>query len=401
MSSVRVLAVGNMYPPHHQGGYELVWQAAMREARAEGHTVRVLTSVHREPGERPEEEPDVHRELRWYWDWDAYEFPEFSVPERARIELHNARLLRRHLDEFRPDVVAWWSMSCMSLSMIERVRRLGIPAVLVVHDDWLVYGWKFDQWIRMWRGRRLLVAPVAERVLRIPTNVDVCSAGRMLFNSRYTLERAAEAGIRQPDAEVVYPGIDERFLEPVEPRPWRWRLLYIGRIDRQKGVDTAVAALEHLPPEATLTVVGTGDAGYVDEMREQATRLGAGDRVTFAPFAEGHDAVRAAYEDADAVLFPVRWQEPFGLVPLEAMGLGRPVVSTSRGGTAEFVRDGENALLFPVDDAAALAERVERLAGDPALRERLVEEGRRTAARYTLGDFARRIVEETVRAARP
>ena len=46
---------------------------------------------------------------------------------------------------------------------------------------------------------------------------------------------------------VIHPGIGERFLRPLAPEPWRWRMVYVGRIDRQKGIDTAVAALAHLP----------------------------------------------------------------------------------------------------------------------------------------------------------
>src|SRR3954453_1178025 len=64
--AVRVLTVGNAYPPHHTGGYELVWRAAVEHARAAGHEVRVPTTTHREETDTPDD-PDVHRELRWYW----------------------------------------------------------------------------------------------------------------------------------------------------------------------------------------------------------------------------------------------------------------------------------------------------------------------------------------------
>src|SRR5947209_6511217 len=140
--ALRVLAVGNMYPPQHAGCYELMWQLAMRRARELGHCVRILTSDHLEDPDRPEDDPDVHRTLRWYWDLEHYEFPQLTPAEVLRLERHNARELRRHLKAFRPDIVAWWSMGCMSLSLIEQVRRHGIPAVFVVHDDWLVYGWE-------------------------------------------------------------------------------------------------------------------------------------------------------------------------------------------------------------------------------------------------------------------
>lgn len=398
---LRILAVGNMYPPQHAGGYELAWQQAMRHARSLGHRVRILTSDHREDPRREEEDPDVHRTLRWYWDLERYEFRRPALPGRVRIERHNSVELGRHLEAFGPDVVAWWSMGCMSLSLIEQVRRRRVPAVFVVHDDWLVYGWEYDRWIQTWTGpRRSRLAAIAEQISGIPARVDINAAGPFVFNSRYTLERARAARLDGPPMTVVHPGIDERFREPLEPVPWSWRLLYVGRIDRQKGIDTAVEALAHLPPAATLAIWGSGDAGYVAELKELALRVGAGDRVRFHGFAAA-DRLRQAYGYADAVLFPVRWDEPFGLVPLEAMGLGRPVVTTARGGTREFVRDGETALVFEADDAIGLAHQVQRLAADEGLRARLVADGRLTASRYTAERFAGRTVEAIVRAASP
>jgi len=394
---VRILAIGNLYPPQHVGGYELAWQSAMRHAQALGHRIRVLASDYRENADREEEDRDVHRTLRWYWDLERYEFPRLNLGERLRLERHNAAELRRQIADFRPDLVAWWPMGCMSLSLIEQVRRAGIPAIFIVHDDWLIYGWEHDQWIRTWQGRRRRrLVPIVERVCGVPADVDVNRAGPFVFNSRYTLERAREVRLLEARTSVVHPGIDERFLEPATPKPWRWRLVYVGRIDRQKGIDTAVAALRHLPPEATLSIWGSGDDSYIAEMKALSDRLGVGERVRFEGFASTEE-LRSVYAAADVVVFPVRWNEPFGLVPLEAMGVGLPVVTTARGGTAEFVRDGSNALVFPADDAAALARCVERLAWEETLRSRLREGGRQTAAQYTAARFAELTVEEILR----
>jgi glycosyltransferase involved in cell wall biosynthesis len=389
----RILAVGNMYPPHHAGGYEICWQAAMRHARSLGHQVRVVTTSYRKDVDVPDDDPDVHRTLGWYWDLDAYEFPERSLAERLRLERRNASELRRHLREFRPDVVSWWSMGCMSLALIEQARRAGLPAVYVVHDDWLVYGPPRDQWIRIWRGWRNAVAPLVRRLSGVATHVDLGRAGPFVFNSEYTRRRALETAVRIGASTVVHPGIDERFLEPAPAQPWAWRLVYVGRLDRQKGIDTAISALALLGEGATLSVWGTGQDAYVAEMLELATRLGVADRVRFEGWAAG-DGLRDVYANADVVVFPVRWEEPFGLVPLEAMGVGRPVVGTARGGSVEFMHDGENALVVPADDTAATAACVRRLAGDEALRARLIEAGRRTAAQYTLERFAQRTVAE-------
>ena len=116
--------MGNIYPPHAPGGgYELTWRSAIAHLRARGHDVRVLASVHREPGVPAEalEDPDVHRELPWYW-WD-HAFPERGLRERVALEREAAAVLERHLADFRPDAVCWWGMGGMSLGLIERVRR--------------------------------------------------------------------------------------------------------------------------------------------------------------------------------------------------------------------------------------------------------------------------------------
>ena len=113
-----------------------------------------------------------------------------------------------------------------------------------------------------------------------------------------------------------------------------------------------------------------------------AQRALAGERVRFAGSVP-REQLPGVYANADVVVFPVRWREPWGVVPLEAMGVGRPVVATGRGGSGEYLRDGENALLFDAEDPAELAARLTRLAGDEQLRERLRENGLETARAHT------------------
>ena len=375
---MRVLSVGNMYPPHHFGGYELVWRAAMRHLEAEGHEVRVLTTDVRTDTSEPDDS-NVRRDLRWYW--RDHGFPDLSRGERVRLERHNARVLRQEIRGFRPDIVTWWSMGGMSLSMVERVRRLGIPAVAFVHDDWLDYGRHVDGWLRTFATRAGPAARAAELVTGAPTAVDLEHAARYVFVSETTRRRAFEAGVRPPDTGIAHSGIDPAFIDPAPERDWDWSLLYVGRLDERKGVDTAVKALRHLS-QARLTLVGGWDQSEERRLRELAEHHGAASRLLFAG-QRSRSEVRAAYADADVVVFPVRWEEPWGLVPLEAMARGRPVVATGRGGSGEYLRDGENALLFEAGDARGLTRAVQRLAADPALRSRLREGGLATASLHT------------------
>ncbi len=393
---MRILAVGNMYPPHHLGGYELTWRSAVEHLRARGHTVRILTTDYRAPGiqETLTSEDDVHRELRWYYAEDG--FPRIGIRSRISLERHNAQVLERHLEDFSPDAINWWAMGGMSLSLIERARRRGLPAVGVVGDDWMVYGPRVDAWSRLVSRRRL--APLAERVTGLPGRVRLGAGSVWLFNSRATRNRALAAAGWLPGARVVHPGVDSGLFRPAPAKPWRWQLLYVGRIDERKGIDTAIRALPLLPADAALEVVGSGDQRYGGRLRVLAAGLGQGSRVKFST--KPRSELPAAYAEADALVFPVRWEEPWGLVPLEAMAVGTPVVATGTGGSGEYLRPGENCLLYhPRDDPGGLADALTRLAGDGPLRKGLREGGLETSSLFTEDAYNRAIAQSLERAA--
>jgi len=366
-----------MYPPHHQGGYEVIWRSAVEHLRARGHTARVLTTDHREttPDASLPESDDVHRELRWYW--KDYEFPRLRLRELLDLERHNAAVFDRHLRELRPDVVAWWSMGGMSLSLLERARRAGLPALGVVIDDWPLYGPKVDQWTHT--ARRF---PPLGWWARLPVPRRLGRTAEWSFTSRLQRERVRRR-LGNPPERIDYPGVDRSHFRAAPPHAeWRGRLLYCGRLDRRKGVDMAVEALASLPG-MTLRIVGVGEHAYVSELRDLAASLGVAERVELAGRVPRQE-LPAAYAAADAVVFPVRWDEPFGLVPLEAMAVGRPVVATGRGGSGEYLVRGENALVFERDAGApALAESVRTLAADAELRAKLHAGGLATAERLS------------------
>jgi glycogen(starch) synthase len=383
LSAVRVLTVGNLYPPHHFGGYEQVWQSAVGHLRDQGHQARVLATRYRHPGTADGDEPDVFRELEWYW--RDHDFKRVLHFRRPLIEHRNLRRLARHIDELQPDVVSFWSMGGMSHSLIEDVRRRGIPMVAFVHDHWLDYGRFTDQWMRLFRPRRQgKAAPLARLVTRLPTSVDYGSAGRYVFVSEFIRQRAVDLSLDLPDTAVAHSGINPAFLDggPPEEHDWRWRLLHVGRLHPDKGIEDAVRALTHLPGDATLTFAGTWDERDEHSLARLVADLGLDARVTMLGQRPASE-VAELYRTHDALLFPVRWDEPWGLVPIEAMASGLPVIATGRGGSGEYLRDGENSLIVPAEDPRALAAAVRRLAGDPELRRRLRSGGLQTAPRHT------------------
>jgi glycogen(starch) synthase len=385
---MRVLSVGNMYPPSSVGGYELVWQSAVAQLRRSGHTVRVLTSDYR--ADAGGAEHDVHRELRLYW--DEHRFPRLSHRQRLRLEQANARAFSAHLHEFEPDIISWWAMGGMSLSLIEQARRAGLLAVGVVCDDWMLYGPRVDAWTRTFATRPRLAA-IVDRATGLPTRLRLGDSGTWLFLSETLRKRVERAGIELGATAICNRGPDGDLFRARPPRDWAWRLLYAGRIDPRKGIDTAIEAMARLPEEATLEIDGSGDDAHRRELEGLIHELGVERRVGFVN--RPREEVPDGYAGADVLVFPVRWEEPWGLVPLEAMAIGTPVVATGTGGSGEYLRDGENCLLFPPSEADGLATAVRRLAADPGLRQRLREGGFETAAAFS-DDFFNQTIERTL-----
>jgi glycosyltransferase involved in cell wall biosynthesis len=157
--------------------------------------------------------------------------------------------------------------------------------------------------------------------------------------------------------------------------------------------------MAHIPEAITLDVFGPPEPIHLARLHRLTEAAGVGPRVRFrsAPRAELLNQYRAA----DVVVFPSEWREPFGIVPLEAMASGAVVVATGVGGSGDYLVDGENCVLFEAGDATALAAAVARVAGDAALRERLIDGGLATAARLTIAATADRLEQlhlETARA---
>lgn len=402
---MRILVLTNMYPPHSYGGYELECQDVVTRWRQRGHEVLVLTSDVQVPGvgdaEGQEDGPrDVRRELRLYWHDHLILHP--PLHRRLGWERANQSALARALIDFNPEVASVWAMGAMSFGLLYRLADLRLPTVQVICDEWPVYGPEVDAWGRLFR-RRPLLARMVGAATRLPTGLpDLDVLGPACFVSEFLRHCVRDRSPWSfPDSTVVYSGIQRREFPFSEStgRAWRWRLLYVGRIDSRKGIDIVIRALPQCPPEATLMVCGRGDEVHLRELRRLGDELGVGDRVQFTT--STRDELARRYSSADVVVFPSVWEEPFGLVPLEAMSCGTPVVGTAVGGAAEFLVDEENCLTFTPAEASTLALSLHRLAEDDSLRARLVAGGRATAEEFDVDRLAETLESWHRYAARP
>ncbi len=213
-----------------------------------------------------------------------------------------------------------------------------------------------------------------------PTDID-----SWVIISERTRRKALAAGVPMERTSLLAPGPDDARFTPAAPHEWRGELLYSGRLHPDKGIEHLVRAMTELP-DMRLTIKGGGDPRHRSKLERIVEELGLGARIVFLG-GGGFDQVPKLYAECDAVIFPSVWDEPWGLVPLEAMAVGRPVVASSVGGTREYLEHEGNALVVPPAEPAAIAAAVRRLADEPGLRARLLTGGAATAARYRYADF--------------
>ena len=270
--------------------------------------------------------------------------------------------LRRLIRELRPDLVHTNSMKALVIGACAG-RLAGIPVVAHVRD-------RVAPEYLPTIARRLVLT-----VLRRLCAVTVA-------NSESTRATLGTVRARVLPSPVVYDPVVSRLVRKGDAvragDHVNYTFAMVGRISPWKGQDVFLRAFASAFPagsERAMVVGGPlfGEFEYLDSLRRLVADLGIASRVEFT----GHlEDTHSALARADAVVHASVIPEPFGMVVVEALGSGLPVIAADAGGPAEVIQDGVNGLLSPPGDEAALAERMRRLRDDPALVRRLVAAGR-------------------------
>jgi glycosyltransferase involved in cell wall biosynthesis len=360
------------YP--HVGGVEELCRQLAHEYQARDHGVAVFTE-------------------RWPRSLAAYEvyegIPVHRIPFRVMSEgvrakikyLATHRAIRRRLLEllgrFRPDVVHVHCVSTNAYYALEVQEATGVPLIVSLHGELTMDAQGLFK-------RSALARDILRRGLRRADAVTACSRQTLAEAEAFFGEPLGEKGV------VVYNGIAEGGggeIVPFEhPRPY---ILAIGRHVRQKGFDILLHAMKQLGPAGDpYDLILAGDGVEHEPLKSLATALGLGDRVVF-PGQVDHPAAISLFAGCKVFVLPSR-NEAFGIVNLEAMVAGKPIVAARVGGVPEIVLDDENGLLVAPENPSELAETLRRLLADEAWQRRLGKAGRERAKLFTWP----RIVEE-------
>jgi glycosyltransferase involved in cell wall biosynthesis len=276
----------------------------------------------------------------------------------------------RVAQRFKPDLVH--SETEFVLGRLGQLvgTRLKLPLVSSYHTDFARYADAYGvPWLRgtisgyisrFHRRSRRTYTPSA------PSRADLLRSG----------VRDVEVWGRGVDIARYHPSLRSDALRDQLGVGTRFTFLHVGRLAHEKNVEQIVEAyrlaLAMLPPDSTrLVIAGAGPS-------ERALRAAALPGVIFLGFLDRRTELPPLYASADAFVF-ASLTETLGLVVLEAMAAGLPVIATPAGGVADHLRDGENGIAYPANDTQALARAMVALATDPARSRALAPAARATA----------------------
>jgi glycosyltransferase involved in cell wall biosynthesis len=223
------------------------------------------------------------------------------------------------------------------------------------------------------------------QTLRMPASLSFYSRVRfvernanrfrsVLANSQYVADRFTRSNGIVSRLQVLH------YFCPIEPAMESpagsevSSILFLGRVREPKGIVRFIDVLSRLPERVIGTIVGDPDSAMRAIIEKEARRLKCWHRVKMTGWVERADVAKIV-EQAGAVIFPSIWAEPFGIVGLEAMARGIPVVAFDVGGVSDWLKDGVNGFLIPRDDTRMMAERVQELLSDPSLRSKFGNAG--------------------------
>lgn len=388
--SMRFVLISSLYPPYSRGGAERVAEMTARGLHNAGHEVSVITAGPR--GSEFDGEKDGIRIHRFYPP-NLFFYGEMgSQPFWKRVTFHirdarnttSAEIVRGILKKEKPDAVITHNIKGIGFAVPRTIRELGIRHIHVLHDIQLIepsglicslgrchgaYHGTVEKTVirRLWAGwmRRFWSSP---DIVVCPSRwiADVYRAWGFFPKSR--IEIITNPITLPPNFQI--------------PNP-KSHILFVGQMERHKGVFDLVAAAKEINTEYTLDIVGDGSA------RRELLRMTTGDpRIVFHGRVEA-ERLASYFANAAVTVVPSRCLENAPSTIGESLAHGTPVIATRVGGIPEMIRDGENGWLVPPGDVRALADAIESaikqknpvVAGHMRVRARTSVEGR------TLSDY--------------
>jgi len=290
---------------------------------------------------------------------------------------HSYVVVRNILKREKPDIVHTHGVRFISPSIFSAVSSLGIPCVHSLHSYELL-----SLWSTLFRRHK---------VAEIPDTLDIAYAGLMRFLARniravtadtqFVLDLHLKRGLFTKAKRYVIPAGFSISSNDESAKDYETLdILFVGGLHEHKGIHILLNAFKSLTePNVLLHIVGQGPlAELVSSFASQDKR------VRYYGFIPPGEELWRLYAKANLLVFPSTWLEPLGIVSIEALSFGTPVIASAIGGIREVIQDGYNGLLFKPGDVEDLTRTLKRALSDTELLRKLGKNARESAQRYNL-----------------
>jgi len=375
---VNILFLSDVYFPRINGV-----STSIHTLRAQlvemGHHVHLVAPDYFSPSE---DESWITRVPAYYLPFD----PEDRLMRYGKALEMAARHLRTDIDLIH--VHTPFAAHYMGLKL---AKRYGIPCVETYHTFFEDY---------MHHYLPVLPRPLLRKVARTLSRRQCNAMDAVIAPSQPMLDALRDYGVTAP-AEVIPTGLEAHSFVPGDGVGFRARyeipadrpmLLFVGRVAHEKNIGfllRMMVQLKQTRPDALLVIAGEGPALGV--LREEVERMQLQDQVRFLGYLDRKTELNDCYRAADVFVFS-SLTETQGLVLLEAMAQGVPVVAIAEMGTKSILSEGQGALIAPQDEDA-FASRVKRLLSEPALRAEVGQAAARYAQAWAAPLMAQRMVD--------
>lgn len=396
---MRILILMNMYPPFSDGGYPLLCEETVEELKRRGHDVLVLTSTFQLTKQNYGEN-GVWRIFDYCPDNLNNELKSTSLIDLYRWycrEWQELSLIKTAINQFKPDCCFIWATKGMSYSIAIQLAKYGLPMFAYVCGYWLAdhnnlganrRQYQFWNW-----GRKSSLANSIKKVLlRILSNYLPLQHQKLIFdglafNNFATISNLHEPAWKTEPIQIIDSAPLNRYENlPVERPSSRRKILFIGRLHPSKDPITLIQACKQLQltpntSNFSLSLVGwPHDHDYLSKIENEIATARDSSKFQIHPPVEFND-LPAIFASHDIFVVPSE-VDPLPRVAAEGMAAGLPLVVSNGTGISHYLKDGEEALVFPAHDVDKLARHLTFLLTDENGAQLIANAGRRKALDY-------------------
>ena len=383
---MRILVLSDLYPPYYKGGHEIQCKVIADGLSEKGHEVYVLTSKYGVNGQSKDN--NIYRLLYFIDEGSAKgigrRYVQIKIALLGRL---NYLITKKVIKHFKLDIIYAGQLSGISIFPMRAIQSCDIP---IVHH---LGNYFFVELVEMCILEKNSLKRFYRKRIHGFKNIDDFDFKHILVVSGAVKRTYVEAGFSADNISIIPPpGIPSELIKKeynrnIKFHGKRTKLLYVGRLSKEKGVDTALKTVGHLTSKfgvrnLTLDIIGEGNKKYEENLRILSDSLSLKDYVNFRGKLLPEEVLKE-YNNYDMLLVPSIW-DASPIVLIEAMSQGVPIIATKTGGIPERIEDGKNGLLVPVGNSVKMAEAVKKLVDNPSLYEKISRNGiKRVQEEYT------------------